>query len=351
MTGYISDSGWIEGDVIGVPALTPKNTAIAVYWNDHNKVGIPDDSIGVRPLNLATPNPGAWHKICVYDSCPNLAGLNLKAVLLYSELLITHGTAPETSDIEIYLRKHGVADEPPAYSIHAVAGLMSEGNRSHSSIWVPLDEDGCLDFKWGSTGGIGNPSHSEFGFAVNINAYLRVGTPLDVPQSTIPPVSEWTVVRAPAMTGDGGGFAGYTVVAVAKGPFPVGAHKVSVLLSPCAAMYGNTVIQNCYIGRVPSGGKPWDFDAAGVLLATARTLVQGGTDVVVQADLVMLPGDNLAIAFDIGALGAVRYGSDPNMHIYAKPTTSPEAAMQTKSEGYIDFGALSYIVGGISFHP
>lgn len=142
-----------EGDVIGVPKLSPLSQNPVIFLNTATGVG-------------ATRN--TWATIDLTDIVPS----GTKAVRLDGILIISHGSATEMADLMVHFRLPSETYDY-GYIMQTIETASGGGQRSNAGTWVSLDENLCFQYKW-NTQSIGvYPTYSSYGINLTLTAYLR----------------------------------------------------------------------------------------------------------------------------------------------------------------------------------
>lgn len=127
----------------------------------------------VTPPGLGPP-PGTWTTCNVSSYIP----LGACAIDARGILIITHGTTQETADVILTFRKDATIDYGPNYPCQCICAFVGDGQRSGSSVIVPLTAQGTFDWRWdaiaypsGVIPTYAYPSYSAYGCNLRIQQY------------------------------------------------------------------------------------------------------------------------------------------------------------------------------------
>lgn len=97
-----------------------------------------------------------------------------KAVFLVGIMIITHGKAAETADLNIAFRAYPADDQPAdaGYIGQATETSPGGGVRSNLATWAPVRE-GKFQFKYGKSTKGDWPANSSYGLNLTIQAWAR----------------------------------------------------------------------------------------------------------------------------------------------------------------------------------
>jgi hypothetical protein len=144
-----------------------------------------------------------------------------------------------------------------------------------------------------------------------------------------------------------------TIVTEIAGPFSNSATQVRITLSPNASEWGNTIIENCWLGHPASSGAPaFNGDQKRVTFngANGCTLIQGSTPIVSDpVTFAVATTDTILIATDLGNTPAMAAG--PNSVITSYYKLSGSDAATTNKTGYTNNGlGESYLISEVDFY-
>lgn len=151
---------WVKAsEVFFTPSparLYPNN---AVYVGTHLGSG-----------NYGTQGESQWHTV---DLKPfGVAGDAITA-FLSGMLIITHGTTPETADLQIVFRKPGDASCPTSAVLgQTIEASVYGGQRSTMATWVPL-LNGCFQYSYYISTPGNWPQNSGYGINLSLQAWAR----------------------------------------------------------------------------------------------------------------------------------------------------------------------------------
>lgn len=148
-----ANAQWVEGSTIGVRADNPKEP-MAIFVNSYTGAG---------------PKEGQWHLLSVTD-----AGIpaDAKSVFLSGLLIITHGTNPETCDLNVSFRAPGNDMVYQASIGQTIEAHIGGGQRSNMATWVPV-RNGAIEFYWWRNTAGNWPANCAYGVNLIAQAYLR----------------------------------------------------------------------------------------------------------------------------------------------------------------------------------
>jgi hypothetical protein len=120
--------------------------------------------------------PSTW---CTVD-VSTLTASDAKSVFLSGILIITHGSAAETADLQLGFRAFGDNEGCPVpqvptcvwYVGQSVEAQVGSGQRSNMSTWVPV-RDGKFQFWYALSTGGAYPTNSTYGINLSIQAWAR----------------------------------------------------------------------------------------------------------------------------------------------------------------------------------
>ncbi len=157
---------------------TAGTSAAGPVWVTATEIGInPANSKGPVALfaNSAYPQyhppRGVWHQVDVTRwGIP----ADAKAVLLSGILLITHGYAQQTCDVQMAFRAPGDTLDAGNYILQTIEAAVGSGQRSNAATIVPL-RGGRFEWQWRlpSETGAGYPAECAYGFNLSLQAWFR----------------------------------------------------------------------------------------------------------------------------------------------------------------------------------
>jgi hypothetical protein len=150
---------WIAASEIVVPVGAPPT---AVFLNSYTGAGV------TTPWNGVIFTRGAWTTVDLSAHIPS----NAKAVFLQGILIITHGSQPETADLQINLRPPSSTEAAGNYEGQTVEAAVGGGQRSPFSAWVAV-EDGKFQFYWFTPTYGQWPTWSSYGVNLTVQAFSR----------------------------------------------------------------------------------------------------------------------------------------------------------------------------------
>lgn len=143
---------WIDGNRIILPETGPASDIQAIFFNSYTKVGGERDVWHVRELKGIIPD----------DS----VGIHVTGILI-----ITHGAAQETADLQLFLRKDALQNTN--YAHQTIEAEVGNGQRSTMSAWIPLALDKSFQWKWSPVEYKGEwPAYSAYGANLHVDAVL-----------------------------------------------------------------------------------------------------------------------------------------------------------------------------------
>ncbi|MCF2855898.1 hypothetical protein L1286_00315 [Pseudoalteromonas sp. SMS1] len=154
---FLLASDFVEGTVMGVVKHSPTQSNPPVFINTYTGAG-----------TVKHPE-GQWSQVDVSDIVP----ADTTAIYLSGNLLITHGTQPQTCNLTIAYRNAGETHNY-GYIGQTIEAALGSGQRSAHSTWVPIT-NGKFEIKWeANTAHLGTwPNHCSYGINLSLVSYLR----------------------------------------------------------------------------------------------------------------------------------------------------------------------------------
>lgn len=335
MTDYTNKNGvkWIESSTFGAP--------------ENSVMDGPTTAIFMNTFTSVTPyTNNVWQTLDLSNHIP----VGTKHVLMGGLFAITNG-AIETANITVAFRKPGCSTDF-TYNTEAISGpLANEPDRSSLTMIAPVDSNRCTEFKphWFTTSG---SAAAGISYLINANVigYWR-GDAADQPPAEVS--AAWHTVCSATMGLNGSGMQNATVVTQINGPFSNGGSKVRITVHPNGSLYGNTLINKCYVGKKAGSGDPYDFDGGQVQVTFAGsagvTLTQGGAGVTSdEATIALVSSDNILVSCELGNAPAMGAGASTAITSYYKTSAADSAT--TNKTGYTTVSGYSYLVGKLQFY-